>query len=52
MVIAGGMGARALALFADNRITVVVGAPAETPERLVGDYLAGTLKTGGNVCDH
>jgi hypothetical protein len=30
----------------------VVGAPADTPERLVAGYLAGTLKTGGNVCDH
>jgi hypothetical protein len=31
---------------------VVVGAPAETPEKLVADYLAGTLQVGENVCDH
>jgi len=30
----------------------VVGAPADTPEKLVASYLAGTLETGGNVCDH
>ncbi|MFH1024712.1 MAG: iron-sulfur cluster carrier protein MrpORP [Planctomycetota bacterium] len=52
VVIAGGMGSRAQNLFAENKIKVVVGAPAETTDKLVADYLAGTLKTGGNVCDH
>lgn len=51
-IIAGGMGQRALGLFAENGITVTVGAAAETPERLVAAYLDGTLVTGGNVCDH
>ena len=32
--------------------TAVVGAPGETPEKLVSAYLAGTLKVGQNVCDH
>ena len=52
MIIAGGMGQRAQSLFAENGIKVVVGAPAETPEQLVAEYLAGTLKAGENVCDH
>lgn len=52
LVIAGGMGQRAISLFQEQGITVVVGAPADTPEQLVADYLAGTLETGGNVCDH
>jgi predicted Fe-Mo cluster-binding NifX family protein len=52
VVIAGGMGQRALGLFAQRGIHVVTGAAAETPERLVEDYLAGTLETGMNVCDH
>jgi predicted Fe-Mo cluster-binding NifX family protein len=52
MIIAGGMGQRALGLFAQQGIQVVVGAPGDTPERLVGDYLAGTLQMGENVCDH
>jgi predicted Fe-Mo cluster-binding NifX family protein len=52
LVIAGGMGQRAISLFQEQGITVVVGAPADTPEKLVASYLAGTLETGGNVCDH
>jgi len=52
VIIAGGMGGRAQDLFAENKITVVVGAPAETPEALTAAYLAGTLQTGSNVCDH
>ena len=52
VIIAGGMGQRAQALFADHRISVVVGAPARPPENLVESYLAGTLAVGDNVCDH
>ena len=52
VVIAGGMGRRAQDLFAEHKIKVVVGAPADTPENLVAAYLGGTLKAGENVCDH
>jgi predicted Fe-Mo cluster-binding NifX family protein len=52
MIIAGGMGQRAQGLFAEQGIQVVVGAPAETPEKLASDYLAGALQAGENVCDH
>ncbi|MFA5323762.1 MAG: NifB/NifX family molybdenum-iron cluster-binding protein [Smithella sp.] len=52
MIIAGGMGQRAQQLFAQQEIQVVVGAPAETPEKLITDYFAGTLQVGANVCDH
>lgn len=52
VIIAGGMGQRAQGLFVEHGIQVIVGAPADTPERLVGDYLAGTLQAGENVCDH
>jgi len=52
MIIAGGMGRRAQQLFAQNDIAVVVGAPAESPERLVSAYLDGTLEAGDNLCDH
>ena len=52
VIIAGGMGARALDLFAQNDIEVIVGAPALTPEELVKQYLDNTLQTHGNVCDH
>ncbi len=52
MIIAGGMGQRAQGLFLQNGIDVVVGAPAETPEALVTSYMAGTLQSGVNMCDH
>ena len=52
VIIAGGMGARAMDLFAQNNIEVIVGASALTPEELVKQYLNNTLQAGGNVCDH
>lgn len=52
LVIAGGMGQRAQMLFTDKNIEVIVGAPVDTPEALVSDYLAGALQTGDNICDH
>jgi len=52
VIIAGGMGQRALTLFAQNGIQVVTGATAGSPEELVMAYLNGTLQTGANVCDH
>ena len=52
VIIAGGMGARALDLFAQHNIEVVVGASALEPEKLVKQYLDHTLQVGGNVCDH
>ena len=51
-IIAGGMGHRALNLFKEQGIQVITGAPSETPEKLTLDYLADTLQTGKNVCDH
>ena len=52
VVIAGGMGRRAQALFADAGIQVVTGAPAAAPEQLAQDFVADRLATGENVCDH
>ncbi|MEW6363474.1 MAG: iron-sulfur cluster carrier protein MrpORP [Acidobacteriota bacterium] len=52
VIIAGGMGQRALGLFSQQGIRVMVGARAETPERLVQNFLAGALQLGDNVCDH
>ena len=51
-IIAGGMGSRAKDLFTRSGIQVVVGASAVAAEELVKQHLAGTLKTGDNVCDH
>jgi len=52
LILAGGMGPRALGLFAQYGIQVVTGAPSIDPEEAVRSYLSGTLQTGGNVCDH
>jgi len=52
VIIAGGMGQRAQQLFVQNGIQVVVGAPAETPDKLVAAYLDGSLRSGPNACDH
>ena len=52
VIIASGMGQRAQQLFAQNDITVVVGAGAESPEQLVSAYVDGTLEGGENICDH
>ncbi len=51
-ILAGGMGQRAQGLFSEQGIQVLVGAPSESPERLVEDYLAERLSPGENPCDH
>ena len=52
VIIAGGMGQRAQALFAQEGIQVIVGAAAEPPAKIAAAYLAGTLQSGANLCDH
>jgi|UniRef100_A0A7V6DQ87 ATP-binding protein involved in chromosome partitioning len=52
LIIAGGMGQRALSLFAEQGIRVITGAPNQEPVALLQNYLAGSLTTGPNVCDH
>jgi len=52
VIITGGMGQRAQQLFAENGINVVLGAPAASPEDVVGAYIGGTLQGGENLCDH
>jgi len=52
VVIAGGMGGHAHALLESLGVTVVTGAPSETPETLVRGYLAGTLISVERACTH
>lgn len=52
LIIAGGMGSRALSLFDEASIQVLTGAPAKTPAELVRLYLDGQLEAGPNGCDH
>jgi ATP-binding protein involved in chromosome partitioning len=52
LVIAGGMGHRAQMIFEQAGISVICGAPSETPDSVVDSYLKGNLETGDNTCDH
>lgn len=52
LVIAGGMGQRAQSLFQQQGIEVLCGAGPQDPAEVVRKYLAGTLETGDNACDH
>jgi predicted Fe-Mo cluster-binding NifX family protein len=51
-VIAGGIGRRALAIFAQHGIVVRAGSSGATVEELVAAYLGGQLKTAPDGCDH
>lgn len=52
IVIAGGMGARAIDIFKSNDVGVVVGAAEQKPSSAVLSYLNGELDAGANLCDH
>jgi len=52
VVIAGGMGHKAQELFTEAGIKVVTGAPTESPEVLVQQFLDNKMVTGENVCGH
>ena len=51
VIIAGGMGGRAVGLFRQNGIEVIMGAPNGKPEEIVTAYLNSKLTTGANPCD-
>ena len=51
-VIAGGIGRRALAIFAQHGIVVRAGSSGATVEELVAAYLGGQLKTAPDGCEH
>lgn len=52
-IIACGMGQRAIDLFNQNDINVIVGVePNKQISTLVKEYLEGKLSGGGNFCDH
>ncbi len=52
LVLAGGMGGRAVQIFEQAGVHVLVGCPSDTPERLVEAYAKQNLITGVNTCDH
>ncbi|HWQ92555.1 MAG TPA: NifB/NifX family molybdenum-iron cluster-binding protein [Clostridia bacterium] len=52
VVIAGGIGQRALSIFAHHGIRVVAGAPNASVESLVAEYLTGRLVSPPTECSH
>ncbi|MEW9121462.1 MAG: NifB/NifX family molybdenum-iron cluster-binding protein [Thermotaleaceae bacterium] len=50
VIISGGMGATAQDLFAENNISVVVGAQGNL-EAVIAKYMEGELKSTGSICE-
>jgi predicted Fe-Mo cluster-binding NifX family protein len=50
VILAGGMGPRAVAMFEQFGIQVVAGVVGYDPETVVSAYLSGTLDTSGGPC--
>ena len=50
-VIAGGMGQRAIDIFTQNGINVIMGANSIEPKILVQAHLNDQLESGNNSCD-
>jgi len=50
IIIAGGMGGRAVSLFEQNGIKVIMGASSIDPDDIVKDYLNNELNSGDNLC--
>ncbi len=52
VVITRGMGPRAVELFRERGVEVVLGAPSLEPGAVAGAYVRGELATTDNTCDH
>lgn len=50
VVLAGGMGPRAMDIFARHGIEVVLGVAGIDPDALVESYVNGTLEATGELC--
>lgn len=51
LVIAGGMGQRAISMFNHYGIRLYTGAPSKTPREIVTDFMHDNLVTGENLCN-
>jgi ATP-binding protein involved in chromosome partitioning len=52
VVLAGGMGARAVNLLAQNNIEAILGVPMMGVTELAEAYLNGKLISGASACEH
>ncbi|MDN5290718.1 MAG: hypothetical protein PWQ06_957 [Anaerophaga sp.] len=51
-VLVGGIGQKAVNLFRQFGVNVVIGVPEKNPRELIDDFLSDTLITGDNQCSH
>ena len=51
-LITGGIGAKAVDILKSKNINVHTGAPIETAQKIINDFLQGTLTTTANMCNH
>ncbi|MFC2106750.1 NifB/NifX family molybdenum-iron cluster-binding protein [Bacteroidota bacterium] len=52
IIIAGGIGQKAVDIFNANGIEVISGVQLLDPLHLINSYLIGNLVSGMNLCDH
>ncbi len=52
IVIAGGIGEKAIQIFFNNGIEVFKGVPTDFPQKVVTDFLSGVMVQGENQCTH
>lgn len=50
-IITGGMGAKAVSLFKESNVDVILGANGLISENL-REYLSGELESAGSICTH
>jgi predicted Fe-Mo cluster-binding NifX family protein len=51
-LLAGGIGPKAIQILNSRNINVFTGAPTDTPQKVVNDFLTDRLKTTANLCNH
>ena len=52
VILAGGMGQRAIELFNQEGVDVLIGIKPAPVEEVIAAYLDGSLQAEGNLCDH
>ncbi len=52
IVIAGGMGQKAVNLFDAQNISTYTGAQSQAPKAIVEAFLSSTLQLTANICNH
>jgi predicted Fe-Mo cluster-binding NifX family protein len=50
VVLTGGMGGGAQAIFADHGVRIVTGLSGDAPDALIAGWIAGTVLPGENAC--